>query len=154
MTELAKVAPDVLLDLDSQLCFALYSASRRVLRGYNELLEKFDLTYTQYVVLLVLWEWERCQHPRPTVKALGERLDLENGTLTPLLRRLVHKGLLTRERSAVDEREVFVKLTPAGRDLKQRIVEVPLSMLAICPLSLEELGALREQLKRLRVETA
>lgn len=151
MTERPNAAPDILLNLDEQICFALYSASRRMLRAYNEMLAQFDLTYTQYLVLLVLWEWELSQHPRPTIKALGERLELENGTLTPLLRRLGQKGLLDRTRSEADEREVFVTLTAAGRELKARMVQVPLAMLARCPMSIDELRSLREQLKRLQL---
>lgn len=139
-----------LLALDNQVCFALHATARRVVRAYRPLLEELDLTYSQYIVLLVLWEWDHGRYLHPTVSALGERLDLDSGTLTPLLRRLEQKKLLTRSRSRRDERELFVRVTPAGRALKERARSVPLALLAQCPIPLEELAALREQLNRLR----
>ena len=141
---------DGLLDLDNQFCFALYAASRRVVRDYADALKLIELTYPQYLVMLVLWEWARAECDRPTVKALGERLDLDSGTLTPLLRRLEAKGLIQRKRVSSDEREVFVTVTPAGVSLKQRAREVPLEMLARCPITFQELEQLRDQLKRFR----
>lgn len=144
------ITVDELLALDNQLCFALHAASRLVTRSYTERLSEHGLTYPQYLVLLVLWEWERTPPPRPTVKALGERLDLDSGTLTPLLRRLEQKGLLTRERSEDDERELCVRLTRTGKALKQRVVDVPRWMLATSPVPISEVVELRDRLKRFR----
>ncbi|WP_068581639.1 MarR family transcriptional regulator, partial [Pseudomonas sp. BIOMIG1BDMA] len=94
------------LKLDSQLCFKLYAASRAVVRGYKPMLDRLGLTYPQYLVMLVLWEWYAQPPPLPTVKALGERLALDSGTLTPLLKRLEQLQLVQRRRSGRDEREV------------------------------------------------
>ena len=141
---------DGVLDLDNQFCFALYAASRHVVRAYTEALKDLDLTYPQYLVMLVLWQWSRERHARPTVKALGERLDLDSGTLTPLLRRLQAKGVIARKRVSADEREVFVYVTPAGTRLKRRARQVPLKMLADSPVALPEIMKLRDQLKLFR----
>jgi DNA-binding MarR family transcriptional regulator len=146
----APVDTDALLALDNQFCFALHSASRLVVRAYRPALEALDLTYSQYLVMLVLWEWSRTRHPHPSVSELGARLDLDSGTLTPLLRRLEQKGLLARERSRDDERELFVWLTPEGQAMKQRARKVPLSLLRQSVIPLQEMVKLREQLKRLR----
>jgi DNA-binding MarR family transcriptional regulator len=138
------------LDLDNQFCFALYAASRHVVRAYSEALKTLDLTYPQYLVMLVLWEWARDRHERPTVKALGTRLDLDSGTLTPLLRRLQSKGVIARQRNSPDEREVFLRLTPAGVRLKRRARRVPLQMLQQSPVPLMQVMKLRDQLKLFR----
>jgi DNA-binding MarR family transcriptional regulator len=138
---------DGVLDLDNQFCFALYAASRSVVRAYTEALKELDLTYPQYLVMLVLWEWSRDRYARPTVKALGERLDLDSGTLTPLLRRLQSKGVIERQRVSPDEREVFLRVTPAGAKLKRRARQVPLDMLAQSPVSVAQIVKLRDQLK-------
>jgi DNA-binding MarR family transcriptional regulator len=145
---------DTLLALDNQLCFALHAASRRVVRAYRPMLSALDLTYPQYLVLLVLWEWDRSAPAKASLTRLGERLDLDSGTLTPLLRRLEEKGLVERTRSAHDERECVVALSPAGRALKARAVEVPLSALRDAPLPIHELMQLRTQLTRLRTALA
>ncbi|WP_434424504.1 MarR family winged helix-turn-helix transcriptional regulator [Nannocystis pusilla] len=108
------------LRLDQQLCFALYRASRAVIRAYGPLLEPLGLTYPQYLVMLVLWE-ERSA----SVKALGERLALDSGTLTPLLKRLEQRGLVTRRRDADDERVVRIELTREGQQLRARAAAVP-----------------------------
>ena len=140
-----------LLELDNQLCFALHSAARQVVRSYRPALAELGLTHPQYLVLLVLWGWARQQEPRPTVKALGARLALDSGTLTPLLKRLEARGLITRTRSEADERELFVRLTPAGSQLKKRAKRVPAALLRQSPLPVAELVKLRDQLKQLRV---
>src|SRR5215471_21059668 len=101
--------------LDEQLCFALYAASRAVTQRYRTLLEELGLTYPQYLVMLVLWE----QGPA-TVKSLGDALQLDYGTLSPLLKRLAASGLVERKRRSEDERSVEVSLTPAGEELKTR----------------------------------
>jgi DNA-binding MarR family transcriptional regulator len=144
------VNSDTLLALDNQFCFALHSASRLVVRAYRPALTELDLTYSQYLVLLVLWEWARTRYPRPTVCELGKRLELDSGTLTPLLRRLEQKGLLVRTRSREDERELLVQLTPEGKALKHRARRVPLSLLEQSVIPLHEIMQLRDQLKRLR----
>lgn len=149
-----EVPDDALLALDEQLCFALHAASRVVTRAYAERLAAYGLTYPQYLVLMVLWEWDRVPPLRPTVKALGDRLDLDSGTLTPLLRRLVEKGFVTRERASKDEREVWVKVTKRGRALKRRVADVPRSMLAEAPIPIPEMIELRDRLKRLRAAIA
>ena len=141
---------DALLSLDNQFCFALHSASRLVVRSYRPLLRELDLTYPQYLVLLVLWEWERTREPRPTVHELGERLDLDSGTLTPLLKRLEAKRLIVRERSRSDERELFVRVTPQGAAMKHEACKVPLTLMQQSPLPLAEIVSLRDQLKRVR----
>ncbi|HVZ35748.1 MAG TPA: MarR family transcriptional regulator [Polyangiaceae bacterium] len=150
----SSVSTETLLKLDNQFCFALHAASRRVVRAYRPVLEELDLTYPQYLVMLVLWEWDHERHSHPTVKALGERLELDSGTLTPLLRRLEDKGLIDRERSQDDERELYVRITRAGRALKQQARRIPISALENAPLPLAEIFALRDQLNRLRAAMA
>jgi DNA-binding MarR family transcriptional regulator len=108
------------LQLDAQLCFAVYSAAHAYNRLYRPLLDRLRLTYPQYLVMLVLWETDG-----PTVKALGKRLLLDSGTLTPLLKRLEAAGLVSRERSATDERQVLIQLTEAGRALKDEAASIP-----------------------------
>jgi DNA-binding MarR family transcriptional regulator len=147
---LAAIPADVLLELDNQLCFALHATARQVVKAYRPVLAELELTHPQYLVLLVLWAWARERERRPTVKALGARLELDSGTLTPLLKRLESRGLLTRTRSSDDEREVFVHLTPAGSALKRRAHRVPATLLRESPLHVREMVALRDQLKRLR----
>ena len=141
---------DQLLDLDNQICFALYSAARQVVKAYRPKLEELGLTHPQYLVLLVLWSWAANREQRPTVKALGDRLALDSGTITPLLKRLESRGLVTRRRSVDDEREVFLTLTAAGIALKKKAKQIPISLLAQSPVALHELIQLREQVKRLR----
>jgi len=154
-SQAAKFSDSTLLQLDNQLCFALHSTSRLVIRKYHAVLEELGLTYPQYLVMLVLWEWARKKNcSRPTVRALGDRLDLDSGTLTPLLRRLQEKGLITRKRISSDEREVFVAVTPAGTRLKLRARAIPLKMLERCPIPPEQLLNLRTQLKLFRSASA
>lgn len=132
------------LKLDNQLCFALYACSKEVTKAYKPLLDKLGLTYTQYITLLVLWEQDNL-----TVKELGEKLHLDSGTLTPLLKKLEQMKLLQRIRDTKDERNVYVSLTKLGDDLKLKAVEIPSSMLCSTGLSYEEAVKLREQLKLL-----
>jgi DNA-binding MarR family transcriptional regulator len=145
---------DALLSLDNQFCFALHAASRIVVRAYRPLLNELDLTYPQYLVMLVLWEWDRNKEPRPTVRELGARLDLDSGTLTPLLRRLEVKKLIVRERSRSDERELLVRVTAAGAAMKREACKVPLSLIQNSPVPLSEIVSLRDQLKRVRAALA
>ncbi|NCB56708.1 MAG: MarR family transcriptional regulator [Gammaproteobacteria bacterium] len=114
--------PD-LLRLDNQLCFALYSASNAIVRAYRPLLDKLDITYPQYLVLLVLWQQDEI-----SLKQLGEQLFLDSGTLTPLLKRLESKGLIRRERNERDERLRVLKLTAEGNALKKLAADIPVQM--------------------------
>jgi DNA-binding MarR family transcriptional regulator len=109
------------LELDNQLCFALYDASRAVIRAYGPLLADLGITYPQYLSLLVLWEADA----PVSVGELGERLHLDSGTLTPLLKRLEHLGLVVRRRDPADERRVLVRLTPEGSQLRARAADIP-----------------------------
>lgn len=108
------------LYLENQLCFPLYAASRMTTKIYAPLLKALDLTYPQYLVMLVLW-----QHGEQTVNQIGSRLYLESNTLTPLLKRLEQKGLISRRRSSQDERSVLVQLTETGAQLKAEADEIP-----------------------------
>lgn len=108
------------IKLENQICFALYAASREVIKLYKPILDKHNLTYTQYVAMLVLWEKEQM-----TVKEIGQRLHLDSGTLTPLLKKLEQRGLITRHRDVNDDRVVIVNLTEEGINLKSEILDVP-----------------------------
>ena len=143
---------DTLLALDKQFCFALHAAARLVVRAYQPLLRELDLTYSQYLVLLVLWEWQRTREAQPTLHALGARLDSDSGTLTPLLRRLEAKKLIVRERSRHDERELLLRVTAKGSALKQKACKVPLSLLQSSRLRLTEIVSMRDKLNRMRRE--
>ncbi|MVW77168.1 MarR family winged helix-turn-helix transcriptional regulator [Pseudomonas xionganensis] len=137
---------DTSLLLDNQLCFKLYAASRAIIRAYKPMLEQLGLTYPQYLAMLVLWEWQQSPPAQPTVKALGERLQLDSGTLTPLLKRLEQLGLLQRKRSAADERELQLCLSDAGRALRERVW--PLRQQLICEQG-EQLQALQPLYRQL-----
>lgn len=108
------------LKLDNQLCFPLYAASRQIIKQYHPFLAELDITYTQYITLMVLWEDKTV-----SVKALGERLYLDSGTLTPLLKSLEKKGLITRKRSSEDERVLMVSLTEEGEAFKEKAADIP-----------------------------
>ena len=126
--------------LERQLCFPLYACARETIKLYTPFLDQLDLTYTQYIAMLVLWEKRSV-----TVKEMGEALYLDSGTLTPLLKKMEAKGLLTRRRSAEDERSLIVTLTEAGLALRERAVEVPSQMARCVNLEPEE----RQELCRL-----
>lgn len=127
------------LQLEKQVCFSLYSATNAMTRAYRPLLDKLDLTYSQYLAMLVLWE-----NNGINVKALGDQLHLDSGTLTPLLKRLEGKGLVTRQRCEHDERARVMFLTEAGEALKQQAESIPQTMMCKSQLPLEELAALKE----------
>jgi MarR family transcriptional regulator, organic hydroperoxide resistance regulator len=131
------------LHLEDQVCFALYSAARAAQQAYRPLLDELGLTYPQYLVLLVLWEQDGL-----TVTALGERLHLDSGTLSPLLRRLEAHGFIVRERADVDSRRVIVSLTPAGDALRERAADVQRCLLEAVTLAPAELLALRDLSRR------
>ena len=139
------IPADDLLKLDNQLCFALYSTSLAMTKLYKPLLESLGLTYPQYLVMLALWEEDG-----QMVSALGQRLSLDSGTLTPLLKRLQASGLVSRIRDAADERRVHIVLTAEGRQLKAKAVQVPQCVLAATTRSIDELVHLTQQLRGLR----
>ena len=121
------------LKLDNQLCFPLYACAKEIVRRYKPYLDDLDLTYTQYVTMMVLWEENHL-----SVKALGKRLYLDSGTLTPLLKKLEAKGYLTRTRSEADERSVIISLTDEGLALRDKALAVPEQMRGCVRLSKED----------------
>ena len=125
------------LKLENQLCFPLYACAREVVKRYKPFLDDIDLTYTQYVTMMVLWE-----KPSVTSKEIGERLHLDSGTLTPVIKKLAEKGLVTRARSAEDERNLVVALTDAGLALRDRAACIPGQMGKCICLSPEDAQAL------------
>ncbi|TWF78085.1 MarR family transcriptional regulator [Pseudonocardia hierapolitana] len=141
---MAQAGPVRSTPLDEQLCFALYAASRAMTSCYRPMLDALDLTYPQYLVLLVLWE-----RGESTVTAIGKALQLETGTLSPLLKRLEAAGLITRARQAGDERSVLVSLTEAGRGLETRVAETQVNVGAATGLGRGEIRELRETLRLL-----
>jgi DNA-binding MarR family transcriptional regulator len=130
------------LDLDAQLCFPLYAASRAVTRAYGPLLRDVGLTYPQYLTLLALWD----DGEPMTVGELGGRLRLDSGTLTPVLKRLEEAGFVTRRRDSGDERRVLVAVTAAGRDLQDQVSEVPSRLVESLGLDTTEFQQLRRLL--------
>ena len=136
---------DQMLRLDNQLCFAVYSASLAMTRLYKPLLDQLELTYPQYLVMLVLWEQDGLM-----VSELGQRLSLDSGTLTPLLKRLEASGYVSRIRDVQDERRVHITLTAAGRRLKARAAKVPACLMEASQCSVHELVSLTQQVQQLR----
>ncbi len=132
------------LKLENQLCFPLYATAKEVVRRYGPFLAELDITYTQYIALMVLWEQNGI-----SVKALGERLFLDSGTLTPLLKKMEGRGLLTRTRDRTDERSVRVTLTEAGFALRERALTVPERLFTCLPIELDDAKALQGILKRM-----
>jgi len=135
-------APSVLLE--DQLCFALYAASRALTARYRPQLDEIGLTYPQYLVMMLLWEEDN-----QTVGQLGTRLNLDSGTLSPLLKRLTAAGLVTRHRRVEDERSVSIALTDAGRALHERALAINQDMLCALQLDVDDFGALKSQLETL-----
>lgn len=121
------------LKLSNQLCFPLYACSREVIKQYKPFLDRLDLTYTQYIAMLVLWERRQVN-----VKELGECLYLDSGTLTPLLKKMEQKGLVTRSRSAKDERNLIVRVTEEGMAMRDEAVIIPEQIASCSPLSPDE----------------
>lgn len=140
-----RLSSDQALQLDHQLCFALYSASLAMTKLYKPLLEELGLTYPQYLAMLVLWETDGV-----TVSELGERLHLDSGTLTPLLKRLEAAELVNRLRDVEDERRVLIRLTAAGRKLKTRAARLPGCVLQATQCDVSEVMALTQQVQALR----
>jgi len=137
--------PNPMLQLDNQLCFALYSASLAMTKVYKPLLDELVLTYPQYLAMLVLWERDGLM-----VSELGDKLYLDSGTLTPLLKRLETAGYISRIRAAEDERRVYITLTSLGRKLKTRAAKIPGCILSARQCSVPELMALTSQVQALR----
>lgn len=133
------------LELDNQLCFALYDASRAMVRAYAPLLEELGLTYPQYLTMLVLWAADK---PVP-VGMIGHRLHLDSSTLTPLLKRLEHLGLLQRNRDSTDERRVLITMTGAGRRLRKRATQIPFQIAPRFGLDEESAQQLRTSLNQI-----
>ena len=125
------------LRLESQLCFPLYACSKEIVRRYKPFLDEVDLTYTQYITMMVLWF-----NKSVNVKELGKKLYLDSGTLTPVLKKLEVKGYITRERSKEDERTLIVKITKEGENLTEKAVEIPNRMRACLDVSQEEMAVM------------
>lgn len=121
------------LKLENQICFPLYAVAKETTRKYKPLLDKLDLTYTQYICMMVMWE-----HKKLNVKSLGNYLYLDSGTLTPLLKKLEEKGYIKRVRSNDDERNLIVEITTKGEELKDLAIEVPSNMCKCMNLTKEE----------------
>ncbi len=140
--ETAKDIPEN-LQLENQLCFPLYACAKEVIRRYRKPLEALNLTYTQYIVMMVLWEFGGM-----TEGELGEKVHLDSGTLAPLLKRLEKAGLICRTRPEENERKLFLSLTEQGEALRERAKDVPAAMQGCIPLSEEELYLLKGLLDR------
>lgn len=132
------------LKLENQICFPLYACSREIIKQYKPFLDEIDLTYTQYIAMMVLWE-----HQSVTVKELGQYLFLDSGTLTPLLKKMEAKGIISRKRDQEDERSLIVSLTEEGEALKERAIEVPQKMAQCVRLAPEEAQELYRLLYKL-----
>ena len=132
------------LKLSKQLCFPLYACSREMIKLYKPFLDELGLTYTQYITLMVLWE-----HKAMTVKALGQELYLDSGTLTPLLKKLEEKGLVTRRRSDLDERNLIVTITELGESMRDRALHIPEEMTKCINLPKEDIRDLYRMLHQL-----
>ena len=136
------------LKLDNQLCFPLYACAKEIVRKYKLFLDEIDLTYTQYITMMVMWESKKIN-----VKELGERLYLDSGTLTPLLKRLEQKGLVKRERDSTDERVLIVSITEAGEALKEQAVEIPYKMGGCVNLDKDDAKELYRILRKMLSDT-
>lgn len=132
------------LKLENQLCFPLYACAREIVKKYYPHLTEIGLTYTQYITMLVFWEKEKC-----SAKELGEKLYLDSGTLTPVLKSLEKKGLIKRARSTADERVLFVEITDAGRTLKNKAADIPAKVGACINLEPAEMQNLYQSLYKL-----
>ena len=132
------------LKLENQLCFPLYACSKEIIRLYKPYLDKLDLTYTQYITMLIMWE-----HEKITSHELGEKLYLDSGTLTPLLKKLESKNYIKRERSKTDERNLNIELTIEGKKLKETAINSPSCICECVPLDDEEKKILSKTLNKL-----
>lgn len=132
------------LKLENQLCFPLYAASKEIIKQYTPFLKGIDLTYTQYITMMVMWEYKQMN-----VKELGEYVYLDSGTMTPVLKKLEEKGLVSRERSKKDERTLIVTITEAGEALKEKAVNIPKQLMNCVKLDIDDSQKLYELLYRL-----
>ena len=132
------------MKLDNQLCFSLYAASREVIKTYKPQLDKYGLTYTQYIAMLVVWEYEKI-----TVKEMGQKLHLDSGTLTPVLKKLLSMELINKYRDKNDDRVVIVEVTEKGRKMRDEIIEVPEKMYCKFGKSIEDVVELKRLLDNL-----
>ena len=132
------------LKLENQICFPLYACSKEIVRRYKPYLDELDLTYTQYIAMMVLWEKGKC-----SAKELGEKLYLDSGTLTPVLKSLEKKGFVKRLRSADDERQLLVEITSEGEELKERAAEIPAKVASCVNLAPEEVQNLYKTLYKI-----
>ncbi|MCB2295147.1 MarR family transcriptional regulator [Clostridium algoriphilum] len=132
------------IKLDNQLCFSLYATSREVIKLYKPLLDQYNLTYTQYITMLVLWEAEKI-----SFKEVGQKLHLDSGTLTPVLKKLESMQLIIKYRDKKDDRTVIIELTEKGTALKENILQVPETMYCKLGGSFEKLKKLKESLDEL-----
>ncbi|MBQ9482810.1 MAG: MarR family transcriptional regulator [Ruminiclostridium sp.] len=133
-----------MLKLENQLCFPLYACSREIVKKYHPHLDDIGLTYTQYIVMMVMWDKKRL-----SVKELGEKLYLDSGTLTPVLKSLESKGFVTRKRSSEDERVLIVEITDGGEALKERAAEIPPKIACCVTLTPEEAAELHRMLYKI-----
>lgn len=135
------------LKLDNQLCFPLYACAKEVVKRYRPLLNELGITYTQYIVLMALWE-----HRSMSVKDIGAKVCLDSGTLTPLLKKLEEKGYIVRSRDKGDERVLIVSITESGMDLREKALSVPGSIVTCIPLSYEDAAVLTRILRGMMAE--
>lgn len=135
------------LKLENQACFLLYACSKEIVKLYKPFLDELNLTYTQYITMMVIWE-----HKRLLVKQIGEYLYLDSGTLTPVLKKLADKGFITRERSKEDERDVVIAITSDGEALKERALSVPERLRSCIKFGGEDADKLGQLLKKLLTE--
>ncbi len=133
-----------ILKLENQLCFPLYACAKEIVRKYKPILDEFDLTYTQYITMMVMWERKELN-----VKELGEQLYLDSGTLTPVLKKLESKGYIKRTRSKSDERNLLVELTKKGEELRDKALKIPVQVAQCINLDLEDITTLRKLLNKM-----
>ncbi|WP_238881784.1 MarR family winged helix-turn-helix transcriptional regulator [Clostridium sp. YIM B02551] len=135
------------IKLDNQICFSLYAASREVIKLYKPFLDKYGLTYTQYVSMLVVWEYEKI-----TIKDMGEKLHLDSGTLTPVVKKLEAMELIIKYRDKNDDRVVIVELSEKGRALKEEVVDIPMKVSCMFETNIEDAITLKRLLDNLLIE--
>lgn len=133
-----------ILKLENQLCFPLYACAKEIVRQYKPILDEFDLTYTQYITMMVMWERKELN-----VKELGEHIYLDSGTLTPVLKKLEAKGYIKRNRSKNDERNLLVVLTEKGENLREQALKIPAQVGQCINLEMEEINLLRKLLNKM-----
>lgn len=131
----------LLIRLEDQFCFSLYRLSKLITNGYKEFLDELDLTYPQYLVMIVMWEEQKIN-----MTGLGEKLSLDNGTLTPLIKRLIDKGYVEKKRCSEDERIVYIRITDEGNNLKSKALEIPEKIACSNDVDFSEIDKLKKQI--------